>query len=64
MQTNEASVVYVYTSYTPAQKRACQKYRQREDIKEKLRLYMRDYREKQTQKLLAERGGTPSPKKS
>jgi len=63
MQTNEASVVYVYTSYTPAQKRACQKYRQREDIKEKLRLYMRDYREKQKQKLLDERGGTPSPKK-
>ena len=58
-ETN-ATIVYVYTSYTPAQKRACQKYRQREDIKERTKLYMREYRKKQKQILLPDAGTVAS----
>ena len=58
-ETN-ATIVYVYTTYTPAQKRACQKYRQREDIKERTKLYMREYRKRQKQILLPDAGTVAS----
>jgi len=43
METNLSNIVIIYSSYTAAQKRAIQKYREKPDIKQKINEKQKQY---------------------